>query len=369
MQLLLEAIAFFVFGFLCLRFFFVTLNVWKDPRLKRADRKVEGNVSVLIPARNEVNNLGATLEAWKMLSQQIHEIIVLDDHSDDGTGELVQSFQSNFPQLKLIYGQKLPKGWLGKNYACHQLAQAATGDYFLFADADVHPREGLIASTIHELHTKELGLLSIFPDQEMHSSGEKIVVPIMHYLLLTLLPLYWIYTFKFSSMAAANGQFMLFKSEVYKKYLWHQLVKARVAEDIQIVREMKQRGERAATFLGGDLIWCKMYTDYQDAINGFSKNFLAGFGSVFGVLFYLFILVVGWIFVALAQPILLIPAFGLIILTNLGLARLSNQSFKMLIWTHPQRIWATIQIAVNSILRKLKKQNQWKGRNVDLSSQ
>ena len=162
---------------------------------------------------------------------------------------------------------------------------------------------------------------------------------------------------------------MLFDAQVYRQYKWHEIVKNKVAEDIQTVREMKLRNEKAATFLGGGLIWCRMYKGYGDAIGGFSKNFLAGFGNIFGVLFYLFILVFGWIIVALSQPWLVVPAIFVIILTNFGLARLSNQPFLMLLWTHPLRIFATLQVALNSIIRKLKRQNQWKGRNVDLSSQ
>ena len=366
---ILDITAFFVFAFLCIRFFVVMLNLWQDPRLRKASKPFHGKISVLIPARNEIENLPVTLLAWKALSPQIYEVLVLDDHSDDGTGALVLKMQQDFPKLKLLQGTDLPKGWLGKNFACHQLAAQATGDFFLFADADVKPQKGLIEATTHQLAVKHLGLLSIFPDQELVTKGEKVAVPIMHYLLLTLLPLFLIHRFKFPSLAAANGQFMLFDAKIYRKYQWHKIVKNKVAEDIQTVREMKMRGERAATFLGGGLIWCRMYTSYPDAVGGFSKNFLAGFGNIFGVLFYLFILTFGWVIVGLFQPVLLAPAVFIILLTNFGLAQLSNQSFLMLLWTHPLRIFATLQIAVSSIIRKLKKENQWKGRNVDLSSQ
>ncbi len=365
MTALLDALAYFAFGMLMLRTGNLWLNVWKDPRLPRSNiSSVAGRVSVLIPARNEAKNIVATLQAWIPLASQLHEIIVLDDHSEDDTANLVRQQQANFPMLRLLNGQPLPSGWLGKNYACYQLAQAATGDYLLFADADVTPHAGLIEATLAQLHQKKLDLLSIFPDQRMQTNGEKIVVPLMHYILLSLLPLFFIHRFRFPSMAAANGQFMLFRTEAYHALGGHSVVKHCVAEDIQLVRELKARGMRAATFLGNQLIECRMYRNYPEAIQGFSKNFLAGFGNAFGVLFYLYLIFGGWILIAVRIPIWLAPSVLLVVLTNWGLARLSNQSFLMLLWTHPLRIFATLQVGINSIMRKLKKQNTWKGRNV-----
>jgi hypothetical protein len=114
------------------------------------------------------------------------------------------------PRFKVIKGNALPAHWLGKNYACHQLAQQATGEYYLFLDADEQVQKGLINSAVHRMKLRDLSLLSLFTNQTMLSVGEEMVVPLMHYILLNLLPLRLVYLVKSAAVAAASGQFMLF---------------------------------------------------------------------------------------------------------------------------------------------------------------
>jgi chlorobactene glucosyltransferase len=105
---------------------------------------------------------------------------------------------------------------MGKNWACHQLAAQAEGQYLLFVDADVQIGPEFIQSALHEVKTKNLALLSVFNDQLMYTLGEKLVVPLMHYILLTLLPLRLVYRTKDPRIAAASGQCMVFEAATYR---------------------------------------------------------------------------------------------------------------------------------------------------------
>ena len=107
------------------------------PRLKATQPAAQPKLSVLIPARNETAVIGQTIRALLGQTYPHFELILLDDQSDDGTGTTGVQAANGDARFRLMAGAPLPPGWLGKNWACHQLSQAATGGYLLFADADV----------------------------------------------------------------------------------------------------------------------------------------------------------------------------------------------------------------------------------------
>jgi glycosyltransferase involved in cell wall biosynthesis len=361
-------LSYLTLAFLFLRFSVTFTNWLLNPKLPVSTISEKSLVSILIPARNEAQNIGNTLELIEKQDFENYEILVLNDNSTDETAQIVYDFTQSNPKIKLLNGKGLPKGWLGKNWACHQLAQEAKGDYFLFVDADVSIQPKLIESGIAELEKQNLTLLSIFPDQIFGTWGEKIAVPIMHYLLLTLLPLPFVRWFPQASFAAANGQFMLFKAEVYRKFQFHEQVKREVTEDIETVRFIKENGLKSGVYLGNSLVFCRMYRGYSEVVDGFSKNLLAGFGnSAIGLVGFLLMTTLAYISLLWQTPTVIYLAFTLILLTNFGLARLSNRPVWETILLHPLKMATLILIAWKSIIRKRNKNNFWKGRNIDLS--
>lgn len=360
-----------VFAFLILRLLITLTNFLQNPKLPEYQTETPDNealeplVSILIPARNEAHNLPRTLRAVQRQAYRHLEVLVLDDHSEDGTAEIIEDFTRQDRRIRRLSGTSLPSGWLGKNWACDQLAALAQGDYFLFIDADVELHGEAIRSAIQELKRQKLVLLSVFPDQEMPTWGEKIVVPIMHYLLLTLLPLAFIRRFAFPSMAAANGQFMLFEAATYRREQWHERVRQRVTEDIEIVKVIKRQGLRAGTYLGNRMIRCRMYDGFGAAVDGFSKNLLAGFGnSILGLLVFLLLTTVGYGFALWYAPLLggAMLVVGTTII-NLLLAAMGNQPL-VIVLLQPLKMLALVGIGFNSIYRKLSGKNTWKGRRV-----
>ena len=93
-------------------------------------------VSVLIPARDEENRISECLQSLISLCSNVTEIIVLDDRSSDATSEIVMAFSEQDSRVRLMTGEELPSGWIGKHWACHQLSLVSEGQYLLFIDAD-----------------------------------------------------------------------------------------------------------------------------------------------------------------------------------------------------------------------------------------
>jgi chlorobactene glucosyltransferase len=189
---------------------------------------------------------------------------------------------------KTISGAELPPGWLGKNWACHQLGQKASGDIFLFLDADVLPETDLIQKVKSEFILKKLDFLSIWPNQHMSGIWQKAVIPMMYFTLLSLLPEKYVEQeprwipepFRSKNrhlFSAACGQAVAFTREAYSIVGGHQSVKAEVVEDVQLARKIKQNGLKMAMFNGLESISCKMYSDNASMFEGFRKNFFAGF--------------------------------------------------------------------------------------------
>jgi glycosyltransferase involved in cell wall biosynthesis len=337
-----------------------------NPKLPHVKRPYTTLISILIPVRNEQDNILTLLQSIYDQDYIDYEVIILDDGSDDATYSICEQFASKHHQFRIIKGKKLPHDWLGKNYACHQLAEEAKGDYFLFLDADEKVNDTLLNSAIHRMRLYNLGLLSLFTNQQMDTFGEKSVVPLMHYILLNLLPLRLVYLFKNSTVAAANGQFMLFDAEIYRKNEWHKQVKDRVVEDVEIMRIVKASGYNGEALLANGMISCRMYKSYTEAVNGFSKNFLAGFNySIITLLIYLIIIIGGPMIVMMTLNLQLITfMIGLIILTRIMISLSASQNAWLNVLLHPLQMINLTIIAFMAIQKHLTKTTVWKGRQV-----
>lgn len=355
-----------IYFFLILRFCVTLFNFISNPKLTKVSHQYHDLVSILIPARDEEKNILTLLQSIDGQDYQNIEVIVLDDHSSDETYNLCAGFAQKHPFFKVIKGKPLPDGWLGKNYACHQLAQQAKGKYLLFLDADEEVENGLINSSVYRTKVHRLALLSLFTNQVMVTLGEKLVVPLMHYMLLNLLPLRLIYLSKNPAFAAASGQFMFFEAEKYHQYQWHEKVKNQVVEDVEIMKQVKQNSLKGEGLLANGFIRCRMYNGYQDAIHGFSKNFLAPFNySIVTFLLYLVFLIGGPVLVGLTLNLqLFLMMLSLIVLTRIMISLSSGQNAFYNVLLHPLQMVSLIVVAHLSITKNLTKTVTWKGRKV-----
>jgi glycosyltransferase involved in cell wall biosynthesis len=354
------------FFFIILRFAVTLFNFISDPKLRRVNRPYADLVSILIPVRNEEGNILTLLQSIRQQDYENYEVLILDDESTDNTYSVCADFAAGHPRFKVIAGKALPHGWLGKNYACHQLANKAQGTFFLFVDADETVNTGLINSAIHRMYVNNLSLLSLFTNQQMVTLGEKLVVPLMHYILLNLLPLRLIFLVKNYTVAAASGQFMLFDGDAYRKYQWHQLVKGKVVEDVEIMKQVKANKLNGEALLANGMISCRMYNSYTDAINGFSKNFLAAFNyNILWFLIYIVLIIGGPMIVMMTLNFQLILFMsGLIILTRVMVSLTAGQNAWHNIILHPAQMFSLTLVAFLAIQRHLTKTMIWKGRKI-----
>lgn len=356
----------FVLFFLILRFVVTLFNFVSDPKLRRVSKHYSDLVSILIPVRNEEANIIDLLLSIQQQDYHNYEVLILDDSSTDNTYRLCSDFSKNDTRFKVIKGKPLQAGWLGKNYACHQLAQQAVGQYLMFIDADENVKPGLINSSIHRIKINKLSLLSLFTNQVMLTMGEKLVVPLMHFMLLNLLPVRLVLLVKNASVAAASGQFMFFDADGYRRNNWHQVVKNKVVEDVEIMRQVKAANLNCEALLANGMITCRMYTNYTECLDGFSKNFLAAFNySVIGFLIFLVLLIGGPMLIIITMNLSLIAfTFGLIILTRIMVSLSSGQNALQNVVLHPLQMLNLTIIAYMAIQKHLTKSTMWKGRKV-----
>lgn len=362
--------SYLVFGFLIIRWLVTCYNYFTKPLLPYFDQfsMAHNSVSLLIPARNEEKNIVNCIQNLRAIDTTdcVKEILILDDNSEDQTADRIRNQIPNLLKIKLISGLPLPKGWLGKNWACHQLALQAKGHYILFVDADVTLTKTAIENALEQCNANKLDLLSLFPNQKMVNFGEKLVVPLMHYLLLGLLPLRLVRSTKFASLAAANGQFMLFDAESYRKHNFHELIKNNVLDDVNIMRLVKSHGLRGEVLLANNQVFCRMYQSGKEAFAGFSKNLFPGFGSnilIFQLYFYLIFW--GWFALILNGNIVLITiccALSLSIRTMIS--SLAQQSIWQNLVLHPLQICYYACIGIYSMYLHLTHNVSWKGRKI-----
>jgi chlorobactene glucosyltransferase len=248
-----------------------------SPVASAPDRE-QPSVSVIVPARNEAVNIVNCVSSLTRSTYPDFEIIVVDDRSDDATGELARSVPAgNARAIQVIDGAELPADWLGKPWACHQGARVATGDLLLFTDADTTHGPPLLARAVTALQEEEADLLTVVGRQLMESFWERLIQPHIFFLMLLRFP-----DFERAARggnwrdAIANGQFMLFPRSAYEALGGHEVVKDEVAEDLAMAQTVKRTGRRLRIRSAEDDLSTRMYRSLAHLVEGWSKNIVTG---------------------------------------------------------------------------------------------
>jgi chlorobactene glucosyltransferase len=235
-------------------------------------------VSVVVPARNEAVNIEACVESLTRSTYPMFDVLVVDDRSDDGTGDLVRAMdRGRARRLEVIGGEALPSGWLGKPWACWQGARAAEGELILFTDADTVHGVDLLERAVAGLEDSGADLLTLSGRQLMGSFWERLVQPQIFFNMLL--------RFHDVERAAArgrwrsviaNGQFMLFRHEAYRELGGHEAVKGEVVEDLAFAQLVVRRGLSLAVRMAESSFSTRMYRSLGELVSGWSKNILLG---------------------------------------------------------------------------------------------
>lgn len=272
----------FITGALIVISLILLSNILLFPRLKPLTNRVDTEmpfVSILIPARNEAQTINNTLTHLFSQDYANYEVIMLDDDSDDGTPEIATGAAQSTPDFHIINGKSLPFGWTGKNWACHQLAQAAKGEVLIFTDADVIWERGALKAAVTHMLKHNADLLTIWPTQQTFTYAERLCVSLMAFAILGYLPVIGTHYTQMPIFGAANGQCMIWKRAAYNQTGGHEAVADNILEDVRMARIVKTAGLRQRMADGNRLLCCRMYENWPDVRNGFAKNLLAGYGN------------------------------------------------------------------------------------------
>ena len=235
-------------------------------------------VSVIVPARNEAENITTCISTLLNTTYPKWELIVVDDGSVDGTADIVEAIAARSNgMVRLIHGVDLPAGWLGKSWACWQGYREAKGDVILFTDADTRHHPQLLGHAVGALFQENADLCTVLPRQLMEGFWERVVLPhVFVAILLRFHDVTRISKAKTPRDAIANGQFMLFKRESYEYIGGHQAVRSNVVEDLRLAQLTVEARRKVFAGHAEDLMETRMYRSLAGIIEGWSKNLALG---------------------------------------------------------------------------------------------
>lgn len=219
--------------------------------------------------RNEEENVLKCLNSIKNQKYKNLEVLVYDDESTDKTLKILRDY-TDF-KIRILETRPKPKSWLGKNWACWNLANSATGKYIIFLDADVTLDTMAVSSAIYQMIKDKVSLLSIFPNQITNTISEKLSVPTYLLFLFTFLPINFVKKIRNPSFSASNGQFMLWKKDEYFQIGGHKAIFDKIVEDVELCKLAKRSALGASVYFGSSLVFCRMYTGLVSSFLGISK--------------------------------------------------------------------------------------------------
>lgn len=279
---------------------FLNLFTIRRPTSKTASTE-KPLVSVLVPARNEERTIARCLQSLLAQDYPHFEVLVWDDCSTDRTREILEAVHD--PKFRSITGTEPPPGWLGKSWACFNLAQHARGEILIFTDADTWHKPFMIQAVVEEMLANRLDALSGIAREETITLGEKLTVPFMVWSVVALYPHFLsLFLPRLRAFAVGNGQLMAFRRNAYWAIDGHQTVRAKVVEDIELARLLCLHGYRYRFYNLTDFVSCRMYRNFHEAFQGLTKSYFWIFGG--NVTFSTFVW--GWLLFYTIYPYVLL---------------------------------------------------------------
>jgi chlorobactene glucosyltransferase len=235
-------------------------------------------VSIIVPARNEAVNISPCVASLLNTQYPSVEIIVVDDGSTDGTSDIVRILEEHSAgRLRLLEGEPLPAGWLGKPWACWQGYRHARGELLLFTDADTRHDDALLGHAVGALERNSADMVTVLPRQLMVSFWERLILPhIFAILFMRYHDLKRVNRTRNPQDVIANGQFILLRREAYDAIGGHEALRREVVEDQRLAQLLVQGGRRMFAAHAHDIMDTRMYRSLDGIVEGWSKNLALG---------------------------------------------------------------------------------------------
>ncbi len=356
----------------------VLSNIWITHRIRRhSPPEVYPMVSILIPVRNEERCIGDCLQSLLAQDYPSFEVLVLDDQSSDGTRAILEKIAASQPRLSILDGEPPAGNQVGKNWACCQLARQAQGDLLYFTDADTHSQPETLKTIVTMLIGEQADLLTGFPRQEVHTWGERLLVPFFSWAFLSFIPLSLAYRLQFPFLSIAVGQMMLFRREAYLAIGGHEGVRSSMAEDISLARHIQAKRLRWRVGYAADLISCRMYQTSRGAIDGFTRNLFAAFD--YRLIPFLFAFI--WLFMMFLEPMMVLTvriaggapqaqpiALAACLVLSILLWLIPYAEMRIPLWLsflYPLTTLANMGVAFRSLVHTLQGRQTWKDRAIE----
>lgn len=355
--------------------------------LPQATDAAPGGLSVLIPARNEVATIERCVRAADAARGPITEIVVYDDDSTDGTAEVLNRLQAEVPRLRVVRGDALPAGWVGKPYALQRLSDEACTDLLLNVDADVTLREDGVLRMLSLLGRPDevpggLGaaVVTAVPHQRTGSFAERLMIPLLHLSYVAWLPMPLIYRTRDPRVLAANGQLLLIRRSALQEVGGWAGVRSALVDDMALCRAVKGGGGRVVFADGDRMADCRMYDGAAALRSGFAKNFYEGIGGrPFGMLVVMALHLLIFVAPYVALPVAaVLGAYGVAaaaavgVAANLGTrlimaARYGHSLLSVLL--HPVAVLAMMGVLLESFRWSRRGDIRWRGRSYPARAQ
>jgi isopentenyl-diphosphate delta-isomerase type 1 len=275
------------------------LNLWGyRPPADEPGPETAPLVSVCIPARDEAANLGDSLASILASDYPNLEVLVYDDQSTDDTPRILREWIERDPRVRRVRTVPLPPGWNGKQHACAQLGFSARGDWLIFTDADVRFEPDAVRRSVGFARRRGLALASTFPRQVTGTLAERLIVPMIFFVLMSYLPTFRMRRSTTPAASAGCGQFLLVDREAYRSSGGHTAFPGAMHDGIELPRLIRRRNGRTDLFDGTGLMKVRMYRGFDETWAGFAKNAYEGLGSpallVFLTVFHVIAFILPW---------------------------------------------------------------------------
>jgi len=288
-------------------------------------------MTVVLPARNEAAHIEACVSSILQSEWPNLELVVVDDHSTDGTGDLARRAANGDARVLVISAPDLPAGWFGKQWACQTGAAQATGELLLFTDADTRHAPDLIPRMVAARTARKAELISVAGRQDMLTIWERAVQPsVFSMILLRYGGTEALERARRASDVLANGQCFLISRSGYNAIGRHEAVKSYVAEDVMMAQAVWNSGRRVSLVLGVRQLRTRMYDSLSSLMRGWGKNVYAGGrfamrGGALGRALYPLVLV--------AFPLTLLVPFVTLVGSLIMLALGQTQATPVMLWS------------------------------------